>query len=90
MHVVADFGACRECDSLYADEVCHLVQIFLRVGAQFIVHGDEHVLAAEIFEPLAQMERVSVAAAEIGPRLQDLVERAARPCVVSNQLVGGK
>src|ERR1700687_1225482 len=59
MHVVADFGAFGERDSLHADEVGYLVQIFLWVGAQLIIHGNEHVLAAEVFEPFAQMERIA-------------------------------
>src|SRR5882757_7321412 len=90
MHVVTDFRACRERNSLYANKVGYLVQIFLRVGAQFIIHGHEHVLAAKVLEPFAQMERIAVAAAEIAPRLQHLVERAARPRVVSNQLIRRK
>ncbi len=87
MDIVTDFGTRRKCDAIDADEIGHAVQIRLRLRAQFIVHRDEHVLAAEQIEPRLEMRRVTIATAEIGARLQHLVERTARPREMKNQLV---
>ena len=90
MDIIADFRARGKCDAIDAHEIGHAIQIRLRIRAQFVVHRDQHVLAAEQIEPGLEMRRVTIAAAEPGPRFQNLVERSVRPREVDDQLVRGK
>src|SRR5258708_815811 len=90
MHIIADFWARGKCDALDTHELGHAVQIRLWLSAQFVIHRDQYVLAAEQVEPRLEMRRVAIAAAEVRTRLKDFVERAMRPCEVNDQLVGGE
>ena len=53
--IIADFRARGKCDALDAHEIGHAIQVRLRLRAQFIVHRDQHVLAAEQVEPGLEM-----------------------------------
>src|ERR1700735_2995109 len=86
--VIADFRSRGKYDAIDVDEIGDPIQVRLRLRAQFVVHRYQHVLASEQIEPLLEMRRVTIPAAEIGTRLQHLVERAARPGEMNYQLVG--
>ena len=88
MDVIADFRPRRKRDALDAHEVGHAIQVRLRLRAQFVVDGDQHILAAEQVEPGPEMRCETIAAGEIRARLQDLVERTPRPREMNDQLVG--
>ena len=47
MDIIADFRTRGKRDALDAHEIGHAIQVRLRLRAQFVIHRDQHILAAE-------------------------------------------